>query len=383
MRRLLLVLAVFLAGIQLHAQVDSVRLAVLEGMLDEYFAALRPEPVEVKTRECDYIIETCTDSLLRQKVAVRLYGMYMDSKLMGDESVVVHIFDRWFADGTVKMLSDVDFLNASIYARFNRQTLLGCQAPQLTLETRDGGFDTLPAEGRCSILFFYDVQCPKCLMESILLGHLLAEGGHSVDFYAVYVGDDREAWDKYIADRFSVEMPGVTIHHLWDPSLDSGFQEAYGLLQTPRLLLTSPQGEIIGRGLDVEALRRLLPYADMLQDLHDRCPVGERLPSVNVPGTLYRGRCVKEKAFDLAKFRGRPGYVVFHTDGCANCDAALANIPLLTASGARVFTVDVDAIFAEDEEKAARLFDLFDLTVFPLVIEVDRRGKVVSRSHSF
>lgn len=384
MRRLLAILCLsLLLPSALRAQetsaLDSTALRKLTVMLDEYVAALETEPLPTKMAECDYIIDTCKDSLLRQEVCLRLYNHYLDSKVMGDEGVAIHIFDRWFEQEGVRMRDELDMMNARIFARFNRQSLIGCKAPELTMFTPEAEAETLPREGRVSVLFFYDAGCPKCLMETVMLRQVLGTGEHAFDFYAVYSGDDREAWDEYVARHFSYETPGVTMHHLWDPEFDSGFQEAYGLLQTPRMLLVAPDGEIIGRGLDVESLRKLLGYADMLQDLYDRCPVGGKLPALEVSGERHVRSRVKSGNWRLDRFRGRPGYVIFHTEGCAKCRAQLEQVESLTASGARVLTVLVDDLWRSDEALAEKVFDAFDLTALPFVVEVDRRGRVVRR----
>ena len=101
MRRLLLILATaLLTLLPLRAQVDSADVAKTLSLVDEYVKALESERIETKLAECDFLIDTCMDSLMRQAVAVRLYGHYAESPLMGDESVAVHLYDRWFADGS-------------------------------------------------------------------------------------------------------------------------------------------------------------------------------------------------------------------------------------------------------------------------------------------
>jgi hypothetical protein len=44
---------------------------------------------------------------------------------MGAEAVAIHVLDKWFIDGPVRMYDDVDLLHARIFADFNRQSLIG------------------------------------------------------------------------------------------------------------------------------------------------------------------------------------------------------------------------------------------------------------------
>ena len=265
MKKFIIILAVFLAAAVISSaqQLDSVKRILLDGKLAEYTAAIEREGVQVQKEECDFLIGSSTDSLVRQYVALRLYDHYVSSRVMGAEAVAIHIFDTWFLPGIVKMESDMDLMTARVYADFNRQSQIGCRAPELTMETMDGGLVTLfPSEKRVkdrhSVLFFYDTDCAKCKVESILLSHLLEEEDYPIDFYAIYTGDDREAWGAYVAERFDFPSLRTRVTHLWDPTLDSDFQRKYGILQTPHMYLIRPDMVIKGRGLDTYALALML-----------------------------------------------------------------------------------------------------------------------------
>ena len=77
---------------------------------------------------------------------------------------------------------------------------------------------------------------------------------YPVDLYAFYVGNDYDAWARYASGRMDVS----SAVHVWDPQVDSDFQRKYGVLQTPRMFLVRPDGTIVGRGLDSQALGQML-----------------------------------------------------------------------------------------------------------------------------
>ena len=265
MKRLIIILAAFLAAAVISSaqQLDSAKRVLLDEKLAEYTAAIEREGVQVQKEECDFLIGSSTDSLVRQYVALRLYDHYMSSKVMGAEAVAIHIFDTWFLPGKVSMGDDMDLMAARVYAEFNRQSQIGMQAPELTMEAMGGDIVTLFPSGdnvkdRHSVLFFYDTDCAKCKMESILLSHLLEEEDYPIDFYAIYTGDNRESWEAYVAERFDFPTGRTKVTHLWDPTLDSDFQRKYGILQTPRMYLIRPDQVIKGRGLDTYALAMML-----------------------------------------------------------------------------------------------------------------------------
>ncbi len=257
--RTIAVVILSLAGLELSAQqLDSLTRHTLSTKLDEYFSAIEAAGPEVQKEEADFLIGTATDSLVRQFIAVKTYLHYFESPVMGSESVAIHVLDKWFVEGGVRMYNDIDFLNARIYADFNRQSLIGMKAPELILKTMDQEPVQLYAgpSDRYSVLYFYDTDCAKCKFETMKLGTLLQDKSYPVDFYAVYVGDNLQAWGEYAESHLS--LSGFHVRHFWDPEIDSDFQRKYGVIQTPRMLLIAPDGQILGRGLDTEALVQML-----------------------------------------------------------------------------------------------------------------------------
>ena len=285
---------------------DSAVVAALDSRLDEYFAALEREPIQVKIGECDFMLESCADTLVRQYVAVRIYDHFLGSKVMGDEAVAVHMVDEWFVPGKVSMYSDIDLMNARIYAQFHRSSLLGMQAPGLTLRSRDGDPVTAPVEGEVSVLFFYDTSCSKCKLETMRLNAFLSSLDVPVEFFAVYTGVFKEQWEDYISFRWEPASPSVRFHHVWDPELESDFQLLYGVLQTPQMLLIDRDGTIVGRSLDTDALAQLLatlfeqPYeygTDSSLDLFEAL-FGDGEP--NAANILETAQYIKDSALERA-----------------------------------------------------------------------------------
>lgn len=223
----------------------------LGAKLDTYLAALVGESAAAQEAECDFLIKTAQDSLVRQYVALKLYDHYLQSPVMGDDAVAVHVAREWFLSGIVAMHSEEDLFNARLFVEFNQHSLIGMPAPAVTLFSPSGDSVQLPHAGEWSVLYFYDTSCSTCKRETARLKEMVAEGAFPVSVYAIYVGGSDAAWEAYMAD-----FPGVT--HLWDPAFTSDWQRQYGVLQTPRMFMVNPEGIIVGRGLDTPALRQLL-----------------------------------------------------------------------------------------------------------------------------
>lgn len=224
----------------------------LGAKLEEYFTALAGEAPAVQNAECDFLIESCQDSLVRQYVALKIYEHYLGSHIMGDDAVALHVAQKWFLSGAIPMAAEEDLLNAKIFVEFNKSSLIGMPAPEIDLVQPDSTLLTLPAkDGRYSVLFFYDADCNTCKVEALRLQRLLVSIDYPLTVYAIYVGSSREAWDKWQEDN-------AHFTHLWDPEIASGWQIKYGVLKTPAMFLVSPAGTILGRGLDTSALDILL-----------------------------------------------------------------------------------------------------------------------------
>ena len=484
-RMLAVMLLVVAVSGEVYAQLDSAVRTALDKKLYEYFAAIDRAGTDVQKEECDFLIETCTDSLMRQHVAMTVYDHYVTSKVMGAEAVAIHVFDRWFATGKVAMRNSSELLAARIFAEFNRQSLVGNKAPILQMYDMDQTPVTLFDEpsGRYTVLYFYDTSCATCKVQTILLRNLLQEEDYPVDFIAVYAADNKAEWDKYVDEQFALDLDRTKMTHLWDPELDSDFQRKYGVLQTPRMFLISPDGTILGRGLDAPALAMMLDsvftdvgleygsdasislydgifagtypskedvvaisdyikastldkgdtlmfrqmtgdlmyyltlqsgegfkegldelirnkvlsksdiwksaddslkvigMAQMYEDLLSRSTPGKRVPDLKVPGVLlYKGKG-KTGNFRLKNLRGQTNYIMFVTEGCHVCAAEKQAASEIAASGNKdkVLVINVDEILSEDPSHAEKMFDSFDLSTLPFIIQTDRKGRIQRR----
>ena len=241
--------------------------AILDSLALNYLGAIQSESVETKQGECDFLISTIKDSLLRRHLAVTLFNYYKEAPVMGDEAVAIHLYDKWFAPGTLHFEGEFEGLEAEMYCNMNRNTLLGMDAPLLKGRKPCGGTVTVPGKGVTTLLWFYDTSCSKCRLEAKVLPTVLEQ---SVDFpitlVAFYAGKDRKAWREF-RRSFKVNSRNVRLVHCWDPSVESDYLRLYGVISTPKMYMVAPEGSIIGRRLEVDALPQLLPTAKRIHSV--------------------------------------------------------------------------------------------------------------------
>ena len=479
-------LCTLVCGAEGRVQKDTAVLNALSAKLHEYFEAMKYEPVQVQMGECDFLIESTSDSLLKSHVARTIYDHYSSSPVMGAEAVAIHVYDQWYKPGLVKMSSEAELLGAKIFAEFNRMSQVGCSAPELQMEASDGSlvqlFDHDDAQNCFRVLYFYDTDCSNCKIQSILLSNLLATESFPVEFYAIYTGDNRESWMKYITERFDMPHTSAKVVHMWDPEIDSDFQRKYGILQTPRMFLVAPDGVISGRGLDAYALAQMLHqifdpvdleygsqesaalfdgilaggiptsadiavladhiasstlpkgdtvmfrqmtgdllyylstrsgegikkgldylidtyitgnkvwrsaddslkivgFADIMDDLLSKSRPGTRIADVKVPGLKITAKGEGDYKGSLRKLGGDRNLIIFYTEGCHICEAEKQAARELAASseGVAVLMVNVDEITRINPDLASKLFDVFDLSSLPYILEYDRKGLILRR----
>lgn len=263
-RKIILIFSLLLLALFSRAQ----DYASLDSLMTGYTIAMQLEDDEDKCKEVDFMIGTAKDSLVRQHIALWLFDYYKESKVMGEEAVAVHIYDKWLADGTIKMRGEFDLMDAQLFANFNRSSLIGMDAPKITLLKPCGGSETIPVDGKPALLWFYDTGCSKCQLEAKLLPDVLnKEVDFPIDFYAVYSGQDKKAW-KAFRRSFKLKNRNIRLRHFWDPEIESDYLRLYGVISTPKLYMIDSKGSIIGRRLEVESLPQILDVAKTIEDYY-------------------------------------------------------------------------------------------------------------------
>lgn len=267
---LFLLLAVFLPACAQELDVlEFERYSGLDSLLTQFYQSLELEDCDVKSEEFDSLIDMCRDSLTRQHVTLQIFDHYSHSRVMGEEAVAIHIFDKWIASGLVRTRSEFEYMDDEIFANFNRNSLIGMKAPVVSLLAPGGSRKPLPAEGLTSILFFYDTSCAKCRLETQVMPQVLKDIDFPVVLYAVYVGTVRRDWNAF-RRNFKLGNKNIRVVHLWDPEMESGYQKEYAVTGTPRVFVVEPEGIIIGRRLEMVNLKEMIPVMRAVHETYEK-----------------------------------------------------------------------------------------------------------------
>ena len=138
---------------------------------------------------------------------------------------------------------------------------------------------------------------------------------------------------------------------------------------------------------------KVVGMAQVMDDLLSKAAPGSRIASVKVPGELVSSRADKVKVKPLNRIGGRRNYIMFFAKGCNVCaeekkSSGMSNSFSTAQSLAKdyegkVFLVDMDDILMTDPDLASSLFDAFDLSSLPFIVETDAKGGVLRRYVSF
>ncbi len=235
----------------LAAPTSNAQTSQRDSVLTGYLRGIDGCDIPTKIRECDFILGSC-DSTAFRETALKVFNHFRGSKLMGDENVAVHIADRWILGDGKTGLPDSTLAAIRSYAGFNRESLLGRKAPLLPEAGLDGFSDK-----KMTVLWFYDTDCSKCRLESILLEDFLMRHPEC-GLTAFYIGDETAKWEAFRKGHFTRLANHTDVRHLADPSGESGFRRKYSVTATPRMFLIDTKGIIVGRMLDTESLELLL-----------------------------------------------------------------------------------------------------------------------------
>jgi thiol-disulfide isomerase/thioredoxin len=126
---------------------------------------------------------------------------------------------------------------------------------------------------------------------------------------------------------------------------------------------------------------KVVGFAEMMNGLLLKAQPGTRLKSIKVPGDRLTAGKYKSGRFNLRKIGGDRNLILFFTEDCNICKAEKEAAASLVSADpkARVLMVNVDRITASDPALADRLFETFDLSSLPFIIETDRKGKILRR----
>ena len=265
MKRLALLLTALLTALPLLAQEpqEAQDKKVYDRVTSYFEKALSKLSVPEICVQIDRLIATGHDTEQQAPLAGLAVDYYSNAPIMGQEAVPIYVADNYFLNKKLPWSDPETFPLLYTVAEFNRASLIGCDAPELVMESLTGERISLRQDGgHYKLLYFYDPQCATCREYTAAVAELARTyRGGRLSLFTVNTGSDRAQWEAYIEEHFGdITAWKVDMRHLWDPEDANDYHRAYGVLSTPTLLLIDAQNKIIGRRLDPAAAKELLGH---------------------------------------------------------------------------------------------------------------------------
>ena len=219
------------------------------------------QPISYIAPTLDALITSEETPEEQAQIAAYIFDYYYSSKIMGYESLALYIADSYFLNKKLTYPNEEGYFMMKLFADFNRSSLIGLDAPDMTLQDKEGNFLSINnIKSEYKILYFYDDQCSNCRIQTpLLMNYISSVKNKDITLIRVFTDSNVEHWKEYL--NSSPEYPisdNVKIIDLIDPEMSSNFHKLYAVLSTPQLFLIDHTNTIIGRKLDVESLVYLI-----------------------------------------------------------------------------------------------------------------------------
>jgi predicted CopG family antitoxin len=231
---------------------------ILIPAIDNYFKNMVLQIPDTLIRAVDFVLSKAEgDTAMMRFLTAYLFNHYLSSKIMGMESVVIHIIDNYYLEGKI-LLRDENFVKKIIeYADKNRETLIGKTGRNLKMETVSGGAEALyDIDSPYTLVCFYESTCDHCRQEIPKVYKVFqAFKDRGLSGFCVYTQKDKNEWVKFVSEHQLTDWINV-----WDPKNETDFRVAYSVYSVPQIYILDKNRKIVGRGLESMSLAQLLNH---------------------------------------------------------------------------------------------------------------------------
>ena len=249
---------------------DTVRFdtATAKAKVEQYLSLIQYSHTDTILAKVNSLIEAGDDEHTKSFMAYTAYNFFYSSPIMGQEGIAVKIAQEWFLNDRLPWPNEEGKFMLKAFVEFNRQSLIGMEAPELELQDSSGRkipLNSLQAE--YTILYFYTDKCSSCQEQTPQLVDFVNSYNDGVlAVYAVYADSNENSWKEYVKENLYIYNPFTFWTDVYDPDFSSGFHMLYNVMKTPQMFLIDKEKRIIGRGLDVDALKQILAQKNRERD---------------------------------------------------------------------------------------------------------------------
>ncbi|MCO5248604.1 MAG: DUF5106 domain-containing protein [Chitinophagales bacterium] len=213
----------------------------------------------------DIILEKASVNPESYKIILsEMTDKFAKSKVMGFESIYVHLVDNYFAKGKGDWVGDDMKKKMIEQADKLRPTLIGQQAPNMNLYSLDNHLVNFYEKIKpfdYTILVFWNSECSHCQKEIPEL-HKIWKDSLQSQYNVGVVGISTEVELDHIQQFVNDNQLNNDFINAYDPSGISNFRNLYDINSTPVIILLNQKREIIAKKIAVKDLTYMVSTYD-------------------------------------------------------------------------------------------------------------------------
>lgn len=232
-----------------------IRTPVLYNKINTFFTSIIIQHPDTIIREMNRIIKLAEpDPQVFRFMVVYLFNHFRESQVMGHDAILVELADNYYLTGKVDWVSDEFKSDLRNDVEKIRNNLIGRRGMDLTMETYDGTWRSVyDLNNDFIILYFWEPGCGHCKTTTPKLKEIYSRmKPEGIEVFAVCTQDNREEWEKYIAENELEWING------WDPARQTHFDYYYNVNSTPMIYILNRDKTIIAKKLPVESIENFI-----------------------------------------------------------------------------------------------------------------------------
>jgi thiol-disulfide isomerase/thioredoxin len=225
--------------------------------VEQYFTSVVQQVPDSLIKEADLVIKKAgANPDAKSAVVYQIANLYENPKIVGAESVWVHIAEKYYLSGE---MGTAEESKARIASKVNtlKKLLVGKILPNLQLSDPTGknfSVNTIPAE--YMVVFFYSPTCGHCKEAAPQLKEFFEKHkAENVKVVAVATERNVEEWKKFISTQHL-----EAVIHGSDATNSIDFNRGFDVVSTPMIYILDKNKKIIARKMPVNQLDDFLNF---------------------------------------------------------------------------------------------------------------------------
>jgi thiol-disulfide isomerase/thioredoxin len=235
--------------------------------LERYYDEVIPQNSDSIIKDIDYKLLLARSCQPMYRFMLNwLTDKYINPKIMGQDAVFVHLFEKYHSKGLTSWLNEKQMETISRRAYMQMSNLIGVKAADLDMVDSTGKKIPLySVNADYTIVVFWDPTCGHCKEEipridSIYRATWKAKG---LKVYSVLSDNDKKTeWVNYLKEKKLGDWVNVYETKAMEKAITDAnqpsFRQLYDVIQTPTILLLDKEKRIIAKKLGWSQINDLL-----------------------------------------------------------------------------------------------------------------------------